>query len=177
MGRPAASWAQGSAAVGPNAGAQVVTSKYNVVTFLPYFLFEMFSRAAYLYFLLQVRRQGGAGACGRLPCGAWQLGGCRSCSSCTSCRKLLPCVLRWRRQGPPHCYRSLRWLSGWLSKRSAGVDWCLPALLPLQAALSWWSVVSPFGGVGSTAALVFVLLVSGGRAGGRAGCRHGWEEA
>ncbi|GAB4813241.1 hypothetical protein N2152v2_000287 [Parachlorella kessleri] len=64
---------------------RVVTSKYNVVTFLPRFLFEMFSRAAYLYFLL-------------------------------------------------------------------------------QAALSWWSVVSPFGGVGSTAALVFVLVVAGVKA-------------
>lgn len=32
----------------------VKTAKYNVVTFLPIFLFEMFSRAAYLYFLLQV---------------------------------------------------------------------------------------------------------------------------
>ncbi|CAD7701700.1 unnamed protein product [Ostreobium quekettii] len=29
------------------------TSKYNVITFLPIFLFEMFRRAAYLYFLLQ----------------------------------------------------------------------------------------------------------------------------
>ena len=33
----------------------IKTAKYNVVTFLPIFLFEMFSRAAYLYFLLQVR--------------------------------------------------------------------------------------------------------------------------
>lgn len=33
---------------------RVVTAKYNVVTFLPIFLFEMFSRLAYLYFLLQV---------------------------------------------------------------------------------------------------------------------------
>ena len=32
----------------------ISTAKYNVITFLPYFLFEMFSRAAYLYFLLQV---------------------------------------------------------------------------------------------------------------------------
>ena len=32
----------------------IKTAKYNVVTFLPIFLFEMFSRAAYLYFLLQV---------------------------------------------------------------------------------------------------------------------------
>ncbi|EFN58106.1 hypothetical protein CHLNCDRAFT_20630, partial [Chlorella variabilis] len=61
---------------------RVVTSKYNVITFLPIFLFEMFSRVAYLYFLL-------------------------------------------------------------------------------QAGLSWWSVISPFSGYGSTAALVFVLAVAG----------------
>jgi hypothetical protein len=33
----------------------VRTAKYNVVTFLPIFLWEMFSRVAYLYFLVQVR--------------------------------------------------------------------------------------------------------------------------
>jgi magnesium-transporting ATPase (P-type) len=60
---------------------RVVTSKYNFVTFLPIFLFEMFSRVAYLYFLF-------------------------------------------------------------------------------QAGLSWWSVVSPYSGVGSTAALLFVLAVA-----------------
>ncbi|KDD75059.1 hypothetical protein H632_c896p0, partial [Helicosporidium sp. ATCC 50920] len=60
---------------------RVDTAKYNVLTFLPIFLFEMFSRVAYIYFLL-------------------------------------------------------------------------------QAGLSWWSVVSPFGGVGATAALIFVLLVA-----------------
>jgi len=30
-----------------------------------------------------------------------------------------------------------------------------------QAGLAWWSTVSPYGGFGSTAALVFVLLVAG----------------
>ena len=60
---------------------RVVTSKYNIVTFLPRFLFEMFSRVAYLYFLI-------------------------------------------------------------------------------QAGLSWWSVVSPYSGIGATAALLFVLIVA-----------------
>lgn len=62
-------------------GNSIRTSKYNLVTFLPKFLYEMFSRAAYLYFLI-------------------------------------------------------------------------------QACLAWWSTVSPYGGFGSTAALVFVLLVA-----------------
>ena len=35
----------------------IKTAKYNPVTFLPIFLFEMFSRIAYLYFLFQVRIQ------------------------------------------------------------------------------------------------------------------------
>ncbi|KAL6774620.1 hypothetical protein ACKKBG_A25695 [Auxenochlorella protothecoides x Auxenochlorella symbiontica] len=72
----------GTTVDGKTPSNRVVTSKYNPITFLPIFLFEMFSRVAYLYFLL-------------------------------------------------------------------------------QACLSWWSVVSPFGGVGATAALVFVLLVAG----------------
>ena len=59
----------------------IKTAKYNALTFLPRFLFEMFSRAAYLYFLL-------------------------------------------------------------------------------QAVLSWIPVVSPFGGWGSTLALLFVLAVA-----------------
>lgn len=64
---------------------RVVTSKYNIVTFLPIFLFEIFNRVAYLYFLI-------------------------------------------------------------------------------QAGLSWWSVVSPYSGIGATMALVFVLLVAGVKA-------------
>lgn len=36
------------------AGNNIRTAKYNVITFLPIFLFEMFSRVAYLYFLAQV---------------------------------------------------------------------------------------------------------------------------
>ena len=35
----------------------IKTAKYNPVTFAPIFLFEMFSRAAYLYFLIQVRQR------------------------------------------------------------------------------------------------------------------------
>lgn len=35
-------------------GNSVQTSKYNIVTFLPIFLFTMFSRVAYLYFAAQV---------------------------------------------------------------------------------------------------------------------------
>ena len=38
-------------------GNDIKTAKYNLVTFLPIFLCEVFSRAAYLYFLLQVRDQ------------------------------------------------------------------------------------------------------------------------
>ena len=34
-------------------GNDIHTAKYNVVTFLPIFLFTMFSRVAYLYFLSQ----------------------------------------------------------------------------------------------------------------------------
>ena len=35
-------------------GNTIKTAKYNLITFFPIFLFEMFSRAAYLYFLAQV---------------------------------------------------------------------------------------------------------------------------
>ncbi len=35
------------------------------------------------------------------------------------------------------------------------------APLLLQAALSWWSEVSPYSGWGSTLALLFVLVVAG----------------
>lgn len=34
----------------------------------------------------------------------------------------------------------------------------------IQAGLSWWSVVSPYSGIGSTAALLFVLIVAGVKA-------------
>ena len=44
-----------SAANGGFPGNSVRTSKYNIVTFLPIFLFTMFSRVAYLYFAAQVR--------------------------------------------------------------------------------------------------------------------------
>lgn len=36
------------------AANNIKTAKYNLITFFPIFLFEMFSRAAYLYFLAQV---------------------------------------------------------------------------------------------------------------------------
>ena len=45
------------------AGNAITTSKYNILTFAPVFLFVMFSRVAYLYFLLQARPPARA-ACG-----------------------------------------------------------------------------------------------------------------
>ncbi len=63
---------------------RISTAKYNVFTFLPKFLFVMFSRAAYFYFLVQM-------------------------------------------------------------------------------CLSWWEIISPFGGIGFTMALLFVLFVSGAK--------------
>jgi Phospholipid-translocating ATPase N-terminal len=44
----------------------IKTAKYNPITFAPIFLFEMFSRAAYLYFLIQVL----LGALSPLTCNA-----------------------------------------------------------------------------------------------------------
>lgn len=41
----------------------IKTAKYNLITFLPIFLFEMFSRAAYLYFLAQVQLMPGQCPC------------------------------------------------------------------------------------------------------------------
>lgn len=35
-------------------GNAIKTAKYNIITFVPIFLWEMFSRVAYLYFLAQV---------------------------------------------------------------------------------------------------------------------------
>lgn len=131
--------------------------QYNVVTFLPYFLFEMFSRAAYLYFLLQA---GWGLGRGRLLGVAWaamwaaaQIQPRGLHAECAGTGKGLPesrqqdlaacCTLC---HSTPDCAR-------------------LGTAAPLaQAGLSWWSVVSPFGGVGSTAALVFVLLVAGVKA-------------
>jgi hypothetical protein len=82
----------------PAVSNAVRTAKYNPVTFLPRFLFEMFSRAAYLYFLL-------------------------------------------------------------------------------QAILSWISVVSPFGGTGSTLALAFVLSVAAVKALVEDAKRHAQDRA
>ena len=47
-----------SAATGGFPGNSVRTSKYNILTFLPIFLFTMFSRVAYLYFAAQARSSG-----------------------------------------------------------------------------------------------------------------------
>jgi len=42
-------------ATGDFVGNGIRTAKYNVLTFAPIFLWEMFSRAAYFYFLIQAR--------------------------------------------------------------------------------------------------------------------------
>ena len=52
------------AANGGFPGNSVRTSKYNIVTFLPIFLFTMFSRVAYLYFAAQARPPDVAAALG-----------------------------------------------------------------------------------------------------------------
>ena len=49
--------AQADPRVGAAAGNSVRTAKYTLLTFLPVFLFEVFIRVAYLYFLLQASQQ------------------------------------------------------------------------------------------------------------------------
>ena len=45
-------------------GNGIKTAKYNFLTFLPLFLWEMFSRAAYFYFLIQARASESRALCG-----------------------------------------------------------------------------------------------------------------
>ena len=47
----------------------IKTAKYNVITFVPTFLVEMFSRVAYLYFLAQVTPLNFLTASKAEPCG------------------------------------------------------------------------------------------------------------
>ena len=120
----------------------VSTAKYDTyfLTFIPLFLFEMFSRVAYLYFLIQVRLL--------LPFVNSMTWGCKvlqdSCMLCAAALVLDSDCHIGRRNCNGHAQMPFLWTSGFV----------------LQASLSWWETVSPFAGYGSTAALAFVLLAA-----------------
>ena len=144
----------------PFMGNSIKTAKYNIVTFLPIFLFEMFSRAAYLYFLLQVRPSQviASGWAARFVCKLHEMSFQHGQTAHLSFH-LTPVATM---DNQVHdlalhlgaCWPAASGLCTSIHARPAAV----------QACLSWWSIVSPFGGFGSTAAIVFVLLVAAGKA-------------
>jgi Phospholipid-translocating ATPase N-terminal len=144
----------------PNEGFpanSISTSKYNPVTFLPIFLFEMFSRVAYLYFLIQ------ASVCltdlqGRF-CGKAMAPG--HLFVCPPAMSTTPPRRAGARPAAPHTGLGVCPSEQHQRLQRHGVHaWRRPRVACLQAVLSWISIISPFSGFGSTFALVFVLLVA-----------------
>ncbi len=160
------------------AGNAITTSKYNILTFVPIFLFVMFSRVAYLYFLLQARPPA------RTACG------CRAglgCAAGPARGGLAGADVRGRRHADaprcpaPGCQRGRRALpcgqAGRGASRQCRGRQCLrscwdAAGCAMQASLAWWAVVSPFTPYGPTIALVFVLLVAAIKAAAEDRKRH-----
>jgi len=156
-------------------GNSIRTSKYNIITFLPFFLIFMFSRVAYLYFLTQV-------------CTTY-LSTLMSPAIREMLRKSLAsdnAVLGATLKHALACERLHLFYKVKLDRQS-NRDASLPCTCPVsrpsranlrilqrpktyfcrcsaQAALAWWSTVSPFSPYGPTIALVFVLLVAAGKA-------------
>lgn len=78
----------------------IKTAKYNPVTFAPIFLFEMFSRAAYLYFLIQVRPSPRAEPHAEPP-----LSPATSAPACQSTSNMLHSTALWVLLSCPHSLR------------------------------------------------------------------------
>lgn len=104
-------------------GNDIHTAKYNVVTFVPVFLFTMFSRVAYLYFLSQVRYPSSSQVFGR----QWR----------KSSPSGMPCWFGRPRQNTCSEAASIKKTAAYKGQQTT------QHVCP-QCALAYWSTVSPF---------------------------------